>query len=151
MIYYYIICPEFRVYISILTSIYLKRSKIKKLFFYDIDDIKDENLKKDLIFYLNQNEELQKIIELKKEFKVVLFSKKPDSLDDWLEKAKKLNVPELNSFVELIESDLEAVKNAIIYEYSNGVTEGFNNKTKVIKRQMYGRCGFDLLRLKILV
>ena len=67
------------------------------------------------------------------------------------EKAKKLNVPELNSFVELIESDLEAVKNAIIYEYSNGVTEGFNNKTKVIKRQMYGRCGFDLLRLKILV
>ena len=100
---------------------------------------------------MNQNEELKKIIELKKEFKVVLFSKKPDSLDDWLEKAKKLNVPELNSFVELIESDLEAVKNAIIYEYSNGVTEGFNNKTKVIKRQMYGRCGFDLLRLKILV
>ena len=99
---------------------------------------------------MNQNEELKKIIELKKEFKVVLFSKKPDSLDDWLEKSKKLNVPELNSFVELIESDLEAVKNAITYEYSNGTTEGFNNKTKVIKRQLYGRCSFDLLRLKIL-
>ena len=131
-------------------TIYLKRSKIKKLFFYDIDDIKDKNLKKNLIFYLNQNEELKKIIELKKEFKVILFSKNPDSLDGWLERAKQLNVPELNSFIELIESDLEAVKNAIIYEYSNGVTEGFNNKTKVIKRQMYGRCNFDLLRLKIL-
>ena len=59
-------------------------------------------------------------------------------------------MPELNSFVELLESDLDAVKNAIIYDYSNGVFEGFNNKTKVIKRQMYGRCNFDLLRLKIL-
>ena len=56
----------------------------------------------------------------------------------------------INSFANLIESDFEAVKNAIIYNYSNGVTEGFNNKTKVIKRQMYGRCGFELLRLKIL-
>ena len=57
---------------------------------------------------------------------------------------------ELNSFVNLIESDIDAVKNAIIYNFSNGLTEGFNNKTKVIKRQMYGRCSFDLLRLKIL-
>lgn len=130
---------------------YLKRSKIKKLFFYDIEDIKDENLKKDLIFYLNKNEELKKIIELRNEFKTILYSKKPSDLDTWLIKAKQLNVAELNSFVELLESDLDAVKNAIIYDYSNGVTEGFNNKTKVIKRQMYGRCGFDLLRLKILV
>ena len=45
---------------------------------------------------------------------------------------------------------IEAVKNAIKYDYSNGLTEGFNNKTKVIKRVMYGRCSFDLLRLKIL-
>lgn len=130
---------------------YLKRSKIKKLFFYDIEDIKNEELKKDIIFYLNQNKELSKIIELHKEFKVILYSKKPKKLEKWLKKAKQLNVPEVNSFVDLIESDIEAVKNAIIYDYSNGVTEGFNNKTKVIKRQMYGRCSFDLLRLKILV
>ena len=129
---------------------YLKRSKIKKLFFYDIEDIKNEDIKNDLIFYLNQNEELKKIIELEKEFKNVIFSKKKEHLDLWLEKAKKLNVIELNSFISLIEGDIDAVKNAIIYDYSNGLTEGFNNKTKVIKRQMYGRCKFDLLRLKIL-
>lgn len=63
---------------------------------------------------------------------------------------KKINVKELNSFVTLIESNIEAVKNAIKYDYSNGLTEGFNNKTKVIKHIMYGRCSFDLLRLKIL-
>lgn len=129
---------------------YLKRSKIKKLFFYDIEDIKNEELKNDIIFYLNQNEELKKLIDIEKEFKAVIFSKKPEQLDTWIKIAKTLNIIELNSFINLIESDIDAVKNAIIYDYSNGLTEGFNNKTKVIKRQMYGRCSFDLLRLKIL-
>ena len=87
---------------------------------------------------------------MSKEFKNILFSKKTDKLEIWLKKAKQLDVIELNSFINLIESDIEAVKNAIIYNFSNGLTEGFNNKTKVVKRQMYGRCSFDLLRLKIL-
>lgn len=129
---------------------YLKRSKLKKLFFYDLENIKNESLKNDIIFYLDQNEKLSKIIDLNRKFKIVIFSKKPEELEDWLNKAKKLNVIELNSFVNLIESDIDAVKNTIIYDYSNGLTDGFNNKTKVIKRQMYGRCNFDLLRLKIL-
>ena len=129
---------------------YLKRSKLKKLFFYGLENIKNESLKNDIIFYLDQNKELSEIIDLYKEFKNVIFSKKPEELEGWLNKAKKLNVVELNSFVNLIESDIDAVKNAIIYDYSNGLTEDFNNKTKVIKRQMYGRCNFDLLRLKIL-
>ena len=128
---------------------YLKRSKIKKLFFYNLEDIKNEDLKKDIIFYLNQNKELSEIIDLEREFKTILFSKETEQLELWLEKARHLNIMELNSFVNLIESDIDAVKNAIIYNFSNGLTEGFNNKTKVIKRQMYGRCSFDLLRLKI--
>lgn len=129
---------------------YLKRSKIKKLFFYNLEDKKNEDLKKDIIFYLNQNKELSEIIDLEREFKTILFSKETEQLELWLEKARHLNIMELNSFVNLIESDIDAVKNAIIYNFSNGLTEGFNNKTKVIKRQMYGRCSFDLLRLKIL-
>ncbi len=37
---------------------YLKRSKVKKLFFYDLEDIKNDNLRNDITFYLNQNKEL---------------------------------------------------------------------------------------------
>ena len=80
----------------------------------------------------------------------MIFSKKTRKLATWIKEAKKINVKELNSFITLIESDIEAVKKAIKYNYSNGLTEGFNNKTKVIKRDMYGRCSFSLLRLKIL-
>jgi transposase len=35
--------------------------------------------------------------------------------------------------------------------YNNGLTEGINTKTKLIKRQMYGRAGFSLLRHRILL
>lgn len=129
---------------------YLKRSKIKKLLFWKIEDIKNEELKEDLKEYLETNRELNTIINLIRKFKEVIFSKKTRKLYYWLKEAKKINVKELNSFVTLIESDIEAVKNAIKYNYSNGLTEGFNNKTKVIKRIMYGRCSFNLLRLKIL-
>ena len=90
------------------------------------------------------------MLNLIRKFKEVIFSKKTRKLYYWLKETKKINVKELNSFVTLIESDIEAVKNAIKYNYSNGLTEGFNNKTKVIKRIMYGRCSFNLLRLKIL-
>ena len=121
------------------------------MLFIDICEIKNEDLKKDLELYLTINQQLNEIINLVREFKKVIFSRKPKQLDKWLEKATNLNVPEINSFVNLIKSDIDAVKNSIKYpQYSNGVTEGFNNKTKVIKRQMYGRCSSKLLRLKIL-
>lgn len=130
---------------------YLKRSKIKQLLFRNIEEIKDENTRKSLEEYLETNYELNTIVNMIRRFKEIIFSKNPRRLDKWIKDAKKINVKELNSFVTLIESDIDAVKNAIKYDYSNGLTEGFNNKTKVIKRIMYGRCSFDLLRLKILV
>ncbi len=130
---------------------YLKRSKIKQLLFRNIEEIKDENTKKSLEEYLKTNHELNTIVNMLRRFKEIIFSKKPRRLNKWIKDAKKINVKELNSFVTLIESDIDAVKNAIKYDYSNGLTEGFNNKTKVIKRIMYGRCSFDLLLLKILV
>ena len=83
-------------------------------------------------------------------FKTLLFGKDEGELDSWMQKAEGFQIAEINSFLKLIRSDMEAVKNAIKYSYSNGPAEGHNNKIKMIKRQMYGRCKFDLLRLKIL-
>ena len=44
-------------------------------------------------------------------FKEIIFYKKPRRLDKWIKDVKKINVKELNSFITLIESDIEAVKN----------------------------------------
>ncbi|WP_367363046.1 transposase [Mesotoga sp.] len=68
-----------------------------------------------------------------------------------MDKVKKSNIRELTTFARGIERDIEAVKNAIKTEFSNGVIEGVINKLKVIKRIMYGRCSFELLRLKVIM
>lgn len=47
--------------------------------------------------------------------------------------------------------DLDTVMNAITYDYNNGLAEGMVNKIKVIKRIMYGRCHFSLLKNKCIM
>ncbi len=129
----------------------LKRSQLKKIFFVDdVKEIKGESIRTSIQLYLQQDSKFNTLVTLFREFKIILFSKKENDLDAWIEKAKKEEIDELTKFINLIESDISAVKNAITYDYSNGLTEGFNNKTKVIKREMYGRCSFNLLRIKIL-
>ena len=102
---------------------YLKRSKIKQLLFRNIEEIKDENTRADLEEYLETNHELNNIVNMLRKFKEIIFSKKARRLNKWIKDAKKINVKQLNSFITLIESDIDAVKNAIKYDYSNGLTE----------------------------
>lgn len=83
-------------------------------------------------------------------FKTLLVSKDASLLEAWMIQAKDSGIREINSFVEGVRRDLDAVKNAIILPESNGLAEGSVNKLKVIKRIMYGRCSFDTLRRKTL-
>lgn len=91
------------------------------------------------------------IYETVRSFKEIMFSKKENKLDSWIIETKKLNIQEFNSFINGIERDIDAVKNGIKYDYNNGLAEGSVNKIKVIKRIMYGRCSFALLKQKVLL
>ena len=53
-------------------------------------------------------------------------------------------------FARVLGRDLDAVKQAITSRWSNGPVEGHINRLKMIKRQMYGRAGFELLRARVL-
>ncbi|MEU4770392.1 transposase, partial [Actinosynnema sp. NPDC023794] len=69
--------------------------------------------------------------------------------------AREADLPHVHSFARGIEQDIDAVTAAVTaavtLAHHNGRTEGVNTKTKLIKRQMYGRAGFDLLRHRILL
>ena len=93
----------------------------------------------------------ERVINLVGEFKSLLKAKNPDALISWMDKAATLSIPELDAFVGGLKQDIDAVMNAISTEYSNGLVEGTINKIKVVKRIMYGRCRFDLLRKKCLL
>jgi len=56
----------------------------------------------------------------------------------------------MKSFVSGIVQGHAAVKAALTEPWSNGQTEGHNTKLKLVKRQMYGRAGLDLLKARLL-
>jgi transposase len=69
-------------------------------------------------------------------------------LDEWLTAVEADDQPELHSFATGIRSDKEAVVNGLTLPYNSGMVEGIVNiKVKTVKRQMYGRAGFPLLRI----
>ena len=72
------------------------------------------------------------------------------ALDPWLEAAEQSGIAELVSFVQGIRRDYAAVEAALQFEWSQGQTEGHVNKLKFVKRSMYGRAHFDLLRQRML-
>jgi len=69
----------------------------------------------------------------------------------WIGEARTAGLPHLHSFTRGLELDISAATAAVTLPHHNGRTEGVNNKTKMIKRQMYGRAGFELLRHRILL
>ncbi len=68
----------------------------------------------------------------------------------WLEDVGRSGISALVSFAKGIKQDLAAVMNALSLPWSNGQTEGQVNRLKLIKRQMYGRANFDLLRKRVI-
>ena len=61
-----------------------------------------------------------------------------------------MDISEISSYVAGLKNDIAAVRNAITLEFNNGLAEGSVNKLKVIKRIMYGRNSFELLKSKLL-
>ncbi|MFJ3762892.1 ISL3 family transposase, partial [Streptomyces sp. NPDC090080] len=72
-------------------------------------------------------------------------------LSTWITSAHAEDLPHLHAFTRGLEKDRAAVDAALTLPHHNGGTEGVNNKTKLIKRQMYGRASFPLLRHRILL
>ena len=135
---------------EILCSITVKRKHIISLLYHDIKEI--EELNKELLLKIYKKYNISKtLIELMKEFKgIFLKTKKEKALSNWIDKAKRLNIDKISSFIKGIERDYDAIENGLIYNESNGVVEGSVNKIKKIKRVMHGRSSFDLLRKKTL-
>ncbi len=80
-------------------------------------------------------------------FADLLRRREPDKLEPWLDAAATTG---LQGFAAGLRQDEAAVRAAIAEPWSNGPVEGQVNRLKLIKRSMYGRAKFDLLRQRIL-
>ena len=84
-------------------------------------------------------------------FADLLTSRRGADLEDWMTAVESSDLPALHAFVRGLRKDLDAVVAGLSLPYSNGPIEGTNTKFKLLKRQMYGRAGFALLRQRILL
>ncbi|MDF5729148.1 MAG: transposase [Rhizonema sp. PD38] len=95
--------------------------------------------------------DLESAIELAQQFASLVRQRQPSEFDAWLDKAKNSSVCLLRSFALGKKSDYDAVLAGVTLLTSNGPVEGHINRLKMIKRQMFGRAGLDLLTRRFLL
>jgi transposase len=84
------------------------------------------------------------------DFREAILSKDCDGMVHWIRTAAQSGIGPLVRFAYGLNKDFKAVIAAVQTSWSNGQTEGQINRLKAIKRQMYGRAGFQLLRARVL-
>ena len=80
----------------------------------------------------------------------MIRERQPEKFDQWLMDCLNGAVKDLRTFADGLDQDYQAVRAAMSCEWSNGPVEGQVNRLKLLKRQMYGRAKFDLLRKRLL-
>lgn len=84
------------------------------------------------------------------EFRSILRCGTSEALDRWIRKAMDSGIYSMKRFAKTLRRDWDAVQNALRLPYSNGPVEGHINRLKTLKREMYGRAGFALIRARLL-
>lgn len=93
----------------------------------------------------------REMYEATEEFYSIICGTDSSMLIRWMKKYWKTRISTLKTFITGIKKDYGAVLNTIRQNVTNGITEGFVNKLKAVKRTMYGRASIRLLRRKMVL
>jgi transposase len=134
---------------------YIKPLSSRKLACYigvSLTDIGEPNERYYLQTLLNNITELRIVTKLVQIFKTMIARGK-GNIRRWIDfvMRSKRKLAGLKSFARGLLRDISAVENGINMPWSNGAVEGHVNRIKSIKRQMYGRASFELLRKKVIL
>jgi transposase len=94
--------------------------------------------------------EITLVMQIVDRFLKMLRTLQGDQLEDWMQTAQQSNIREMQNFTEHLRRDQQAVQAGLTLNWNNGVMEGHVNRLKCLKRTMYGRAQFDLLRQRVL-
>jgi transposase len=128
----------------------IERKYILKLLYNPLEKVKGITAEQ-LAKVIAARPQLAAVYELVNSYKALFSARHVEGLEQWLESAKTLGSPDVAGCVNGINRDIDAVKNAILYNHNNGLAEGSVNKIKRIKHTMYGRASFSTLRTKVLM
>ncbi|MFF3617401.1 transposase [Streptomyces sp. NPDC002580] len=95
--------------------------------------------------------ELEKAAALISSFAEMLTTLDGARLPEWITDAMRAGLPGISTFAVGLQSDFDAVTAGLTTHWNSGPVEGAVNRIKMLKRQMFGRAGFDLLRKRVLL
>lgn len=124
-------------------------TRLSLMLYMEPDELKRDDDKDFLKLLFEKSPQIAKMEKLVKGFKKLFIVKEDGMLKNWIEEVLKSDCG-LNNFAKNLLKDYEAVNNAVITTISNGQVEGQVNRIKNIKRKMYGKAGFQLLRKMVL-
>jgi transposase len=107
----------------------------------------DEGDRRFVTALLELSPPIARAVELSKAFSTMIRNSLADQLDGWISAAENGG---FKGFARSLRQDHDAVHAALTLSWSTGPVEGQINRLKAIKRSMYGRAGFDLLRHRVL-
>ena len=130
----------------------LSSRKLAKYIGFCLTEIMDPQERYYLQTLLDNITELRIVRKLVQIFKAML-ARGRGNIRRWIEFIirSKRKLSGLKTFARGLLRDIEAVENGINMRWSNGAVEGHVNRIKSIKRQMYGRASFELLRKKVIL
>jgi transposase len=97
-----------------------------------------------------QDIQIAQTYQLAQQFRTMVRQRDASLLEAWLNACAVSDVSDLVTFAAGLRQDYAAVRAALATEWSNGQTEGQVNRLKYLKRIMYVRANFDLLRYRVL-
>jgi transposase len=87
---------------------------------------------------------------LAQQFQKMVRERTPEALGMWLAACEQSGITELQTFATGLEREEASIRAALSEVWSTGQVEGQITRLKLVKRQMYGRAKFDLLRQRVL-
>ena len=134
---------DFFIVLAVITLSFIRQLNCRL-----IQEPEDKELLEHLV---KQHPNLTTLVELAHTFLELLRQRQADAFDSWLMKALSCQIKPLTKFAAGLMDDYAEVKASMMSEVSNGPVEGLNNKLKMLKRQMYGRAGLELLTKRFIM
>ena len=99
---------------------------------------------------IEQHADVARARTLAQEFQAMVRERRAEALDGWLAASLESGIAELQSFATGLQHEYASIRAALSEPWSTGQVEGQITRVKLVKRQMYGRAKFDLLKQRVL-
>ncbi len=99
---------------------------------------------------MQQDVGILRVYTLAQQFQQMVRTRQASQFSRWLAACATSGVPDLETFAASLGGDEAAIRHALTEPWSTGPVEGHITRVKLVKRQMFGRANFDLLRQRVL-